>query len=56
MAYTDAFLNGANFIEVTLQVTADKVLIVNSEICLSNSTTAPLVWKNNSAYLKNVYL
>jgi len=39
-AITDAFLNGADFIEFSLQVSADKALIVNHDLCLSNSTDA----------------
>lgn len=27
--YTDAYLNGADFIELTVQATADKVIVVN---------------------------
>lgn len=37
--YTDAFLSGADFIELTVQLTSDKVLMVNELPCLNSTTT-----------------
>jgi len=48
----DSYLNGADFIELTVQVTADKVLVVNQDFCLSASTNAVAAFSSNST-LKN---
>lgn len=40
-AIADAFLNGSNFLEVTLQASADGVLMLNEDLCLAASTSAP---------------
>ena len=48
----EAYLNGADFIELTVQVTADKILVVNQDLCLSASTNAAAAFSSNTT-LKN---
>ncbi len=40
LSMTDAYLNGADFIDVTVQMTSDRILVVNNQACIKNTTTA----------------
>lgn len=40
VSYTDAYLSGADFIELTVQVSSDGVLMVNDSPCLRSTTNA----------------
>ena len=40
LAFTDAYINGADFIDITVQMTSDRVLVVNPQVCLKETTTA----------------
>jgi len=56
LAITDAFLNGADFISIQIQMTSDKVLIVNSAVCLGQSTTARSKFSSKPTLKKNITL
>lgn len=47
----DAYLTGADFIKLTVQMTSDQVLVVNSDACLRDDTNAAQVWAQNSTML-----
>lgn len=52
-SYTDAFLNGADFVGITVHATRDGVLVVNEDICLKASTNANATWYGNLKAPKN---
>jgi len=47
-AYMDAYLSGADFIKLTVQMTSDQVLVVNSDVCLKDETNANQIWSLNT--------
>jgi glycerophosphoryl diester phosphodiesterase len=47
----DAYLTGADFIKLTVQMTSDQILVVNSDACLRDDTNAGQVWAQNTTML-----
>ena len=43
----DAYLSGADFIKLTVQMTSDQILIVNSDVCIKDETNARQTWAQN---------
>jgi glycerophosphoryl diester phosphodiesterase len=53
LAVTDAYLNGADLIQVSVQMSSDGILIINDRVCLSNSTNALTVFPKSPLKSKN---